>query len=75
MAYEIGTADNYTDLLDRLIDFLSNPNRVADSGSDITELVAIDDTVQSGEPWTRYTSGLTLIPAWVMTTITGGWPG
>lgn len=52
MPYEIGTAAGYTDLLERLKDFLSDPSRTAgESGSDpnITELVAINDLVESGE--------------------------
>jgi len=49
MAYEIGTADGYLDLLERLKDFISDPARVIGDHADMTELVAIDDNVQSGE--------------------------
>lgn len=50
MAYELGTATNYLDLLNRLVDFLSNPNRDNSTGDpSIDELVAIDDGIGSGE--------------------------
>jgi hypothetical protein len=49
MAYEIGTATGYTDLLDRLVDFLTNPARVIESGdTSIDEL----EPMPSGEFWT-----------------------
>ena len=63
MAYEIGTATNYSNLLARLKDFISNPNRTIASGdSSISELVAIDSDIASGESsqaWTidRYAAG------------------
>jgi len=59
MAYEIGTADGYTDLLDRLVLFLTDPTRTDTDDPDIDELVAIDDNVGSGEPsqaWTLLSS-------------------
>ena len=50
MSYEIGTAENYTDLLERLMDFISNPLReIASGDTSITELVPIDGDVGSGE--------------------------
>ena len=49
MAYEIGTAAGYTDLLERLKDFLSDPDRVIGDHPNMTELVAINDDVDSGE--------------------------
>lgn len=56
MAYEIGTATDYKDLLERLKDFLSDPFRTIASGdTSISELVAIDDEVGSGEPSQAWT--------------------
>jgi len=55
MAYEIGTADGYLDLLERLKDFISDPARVIGDHPDMDELVAIDDDVASGgssQAWT-----------------------
>ncbi len=63
MAYEIGTATNYSNLLARLKDFISNPDRTDASGdASILELVAIDSDLGSGESsqaWTidRYAAG------------------
>lgn len=48
-AFEIGTSPNYTDLMERLKDFLSNPARTTGDAPNITELAAIDDSVGSGE--------------------------
>lgn len=56
MAYEIGTASGYTDLLERLKDFLTDPDRIIGDHPDMTELVAINDGVASGESsqaWTE----------------------
>jgi hypothetical protein len=48
MAYEIGTATNYKNLLERLQDFLNNPGRTISSGdTSISEL----DPMPSGEFW------------------------
>jgi len=55
MAYEIGTADGYLDLLERLKDFISDPARVIGDHPDMDELAAIDDDVASGgdsQAWT-----------------------
>jgi len=49
MAYEIGTADGYTDLLERLKDFISDPTRIIGDHPNMDELEAIDDILQSGE--------------------------
>lgn len=49
MAYELGTASGYTDLLERLKDFLSDPARIIGDHPNMDELVAIDDDVASGE--------------------------
>lgn len=48
MAYEIGTADNYIELLERLKDFLTNSSRTTGSDTNISEISAIP----SGEVWT-----------------------
>ncbi len=66
MAYEIGTATNYSNLLARLKDFISDPTRVIGDDPNMSELVAIDSDVGSGEAsqvWTidRYAAGDELI--------------
>jgi hypothetical protein len=47
MAYEIGTADNHKDLLNRLRLFITDPTREITSGSGILEL----DPMPTGEWW------------------------
>ncbi|HUV85085.1 MAG TPA: hypothetical protein VMV86_05200, partial [Methanosarcinales archaeon] len=49
MAYEIGTASDYQDLLERLKDFLSDNTRIIGDHPNMDELEAIDDAVGSGE--------------------------
>jgi hypothetical protein len=57
MAYEIGTATNYLDLLDRLKEFVTDPTRaILSAGQDIDELSAIPvdeawDVVRYVEDW------------------------
>ncbi len=62
MAYEIGTATNYSNLLARLKDFISDPTRTIGDDPNMDELVAIDSDLGSGEAsqvWTidRYAAG------------------
>ncbi len=62
MAYEIGTATNYSNLLARLKDFISDPSRIIGDDPNMDELVAIDSDLGSGEVsqvWTinRYAAG------------------
>lgn len=49
MAYEIGTASDYKDLLSRLRKFISDPDRVIGDDPNMTELVAINSDIGSGE--------------------------
>jgi hypothetical protein len=49
MAYEIGTADDYLDLLDRLKEFMTDPSRAVQSaGTGISEI----DPIDSQDVWT-----------------------
>lgn len=48
MAYEIGTADNHIELLERLKDFLTNTSRTTASDTNITAISAIS----ASEVWT-----------------------
>lgn len=61
MAYEIGTSSGYTDLLERLKDFISDPDRIIGDHPNMDELVAIDDIVQTGESSQAWT-----IDRWVV---------
>lgn len=68
IAYEIGTASDYQDLLERLKDFLSDKARTIGDHPNMDELVAIDDLVDSGEAsqeWTinRWVDGRISAPA------------
>ena len=49
MAYELGTSSGYTDLLERLKNFISNPSRIIGDDPNMDELVAIDSDLQTGE--------------------------
>lgn len=54
-AYELGTASGYTDLLERLKDFISDPLRIIGDHPNMDELVAIDSDLESGgssQVWT-----------------------
>lgn len=58
MPYELGTASGYTDLLERLKDFISDPARIIGDHPNMDELVAIDDGVGTGEPSNAWTIDL-----------------